>query len=453
MTKKQPPDKEQKNRKHGRRLRLGSFNVTLPGGLTMSGTGVIGLLVAVIIGSFIVLLGPGALADDDIHREPIQTPGTNGNPFMPPVGDDRLGVASPPRSSGTFPGDTSGLYGGTLNNATCDRQAMIEFLLANPDKGAAWAEVQGISRNDVAAYISGLTPVFLRSDTSVTNHGFSEGQATTLHSVLQAGTAVLVDKYGVPRARCYCGNPLTPPKPPTTKRYVGPTWSSFSPASITTVKPTAAAITEFTLVNPYTNEIIYRPVGTAGEQDRRRTPLLPVSTPESPPPVAPDTPEPPPTVQPPAQQIQPSVEPPQPVEPQPQPQVPPVEEADIAGTYTLNRSVVSCTGFDECYTDPMNVHIDDCSDRRCTIRWPDGWAHSHMLTFDGTTWRASGPDDGVNDCYGDERPGSIMLELTVTSAAVIDGTWKAQTFRGIYSFESPAFDDCSAGKGVVELYN
>lgn len=451
MTKKQPSEKKQKNRRPGRTLRLGSFNVTLPGGMAMSGTGVIGLLVAAIIGGYMVLLDPGTVAADDIHTEPIQTPGTNGNPFMPPVGDDRPGVASPPRSSGTFAGNTSGLYGGTLNDATCDRQAMITFLQAHPDKGAAWAEVQGVNQDDLPSYISSLTPVFLRSDTAVTNHGFSDGRATILHSVLQAGTAVLVDKYGFPRARCYCGNPLTPPNPPSTRSYVGATWSSFSPASITTIKPTTALITEFTLVNPYTNEIIYRPAGTAGEQDRSATPLPPVSTPGIPPPVSPYTPEAPQAVQPPVQEIKPPVEPTLPVEPPPQPQDRPVEEADIAGTYTLNRSVISCTGFDQCYTDPMTIHIEGCDDGRCTVTWPDGWANSHILTFDGTTWRTSGADEGANECYGDDRPGSITLELTVTSAEVVDDTWKAQTFRGTYSFESPAFADCSAGEGVEEL--
>jgi hypothetical protein len=37
------------------------------------------------------------------------------------------------------------------------------------------------------------------------------GRATSFGSVLQAGTAVLVDKYGHPVARCRCGNPLTEP--------------------------------------------------------------------------------------------------------------------------------------------------------------------------------------------------------------------------------------------------
>ncbi len=213
MTEEQPSGKQQKNRRPGPRLRLGSFNATLPGGLTVSGTGVLGLLVVALIASLIVLFGSAKVAASDIHMEPVGTPGTNGNPFMPPVGDDQRGVTPPPGTGGTFAGSTSGLYGGTLNNSTCDRQAMIKFLQAHPDKGAAWARVQGISQADLPVYISGLTPVLLRANTAVTNHGYDNGRATTLHSILQAGTAALVDKYGVPRARCYCGNPLTPASP------------------------------------------------------------------------------------------------------------------------------------------------------------------------------------------------------------------------------------------------
>jgi hypothetical protein len=244
------------------------------------------IVVAAVIGAFVVLFGTGTFADADIHTEPGPNPGVN--PFMPAAGDYHPGVTPPPGAGGTFTGNTSGLYGGTLNDSTCDRQAMINFLIAHPDKGAAWAQVQGINQADLPNYIASLTPVFLRSDTAVTNHGFMDGHATTLHSVLQAGTAVLVDKYGVPRARCFCGNPLTPPDPPATKRYVGPTWSGFSPTSVTTITPAATPITEFTLVNPYTNEIIYRPAGTAGDQDRPQTPQT--TTPETPS-LSPTTPE------------------------------------------------------------------------------------------------------------------------------------------------------------------
>src|SRR5207244_7246225 len=48
-------------------------------------------------------------------------------------------------------------------------------------------------------------------DTRITNHTFEGGQAVGFQSILAAGTAVLVDKYGEPVARCRCGNPLTKP--------------------------------------------------------------------------------------------------------------------------------------------------------------------------------------------------------------------------------------------------
>jgi hypothetical protein len=43
----------------------------------------------------------------------------------------------------------------------------------------------------------------------VTNHAFLNGRVIAYQAILQAGTAVLVDKYGRPVARCRCGNPLT----------------------------------------------------------------------------------------------------------------------------------------------------------------------------------------------------------------------------------------------------
>lgn len=102
---------------------------------------------------------------------------------------------------GTVEGNTAGLYGGTLNGASCDREKQIAFLQANPDKAAAFAGVLGIRTDQVSDYLRGLTPVVLREDTRVTNHGFVDGAATSFQSVLQAGTAVLVDEYGIPRVR------------------------------------------------------------------------------------------------------------------------------------------------------------------------------------------------------------------------------------------------------------
>ena len=111
-----------------------------------------------------------------------------------------------------FTGSAPGLYGGTQLLTVCDRRAMIAFLERNEDKLRAWAAVQGISPSAVPAYISQLTDVVLQFDTRVTNHGYIDGKANPIDEVLQKGTAVLIDQYGIPRARCYCGNPLTPPR-------------------------------------------------------------------------------------------------------------------------------------------------------------------------------------------------------------------------------------------------
>ncbi|HNJ96996.1 MAG TPA: hypothetical protein PLV13_02645 [Ilumatobacteraceae bacterium] len=161
-------------------------------------------------------------------------------------------------------GATPGLYGGTRNNAVCDKQSMITFLEANPEKGAAWAQVQGIAVADLRAFIEALTPVTLTKDTLVTNHGFRNGQPYAHPSVLQAGTAVLVDQWGVPRAKCSCGNPLLPPPvitaPPD---YVGPQWPTFDPTVIIVVVASPTPIVGgVTIVDTSTGDLIVRPIGS-----------------------------------------------------------------------------------------------------------------------------------------------------------------------------------------------
>src|SRR3954451_24161950 len=46
-----------------------------------------------------------------------------------------------------------------------------------------------------------VATVVLRSDTYVTNHGWNAGHVTAWPAVLQAGTAVLVDRHGNPVTR------------------------------------------------------------------------------------------------------------------------------------------------------------------------------------------------------------------------------------------------------------
>jgi hypothetical protein len=166
-------------------------------------------------------------------------------------------------------GGTPGLYGGTQDIATCDPGKMIDFLSSQPQKAAAWASAVGITTAEIPSYIQSLTPVVLTRDTRVTNHGFVNGTANPFQAVLQAGTAVLVDRYGVPRAKCACGNPLGPPvlstAPPS---YVGPSWPSFSPTTITVVVVNTTIVNNFVLVSQSDGTPFVRPSGSDGSDDQ-----------------------------------------------------------------------------------------------------------------------------------------------------------------------------------------
>ncbi|MBB5102174.1 DUF6777 domain-containing protein [Streptomyces spectabilis] len=132
--------------------------------------------------------------------------------FAEALGRDREGL-TPRSGGGVRPGSTPGLYGGTLNKSSCDKAALADFLTdrRNAKKATAWSRVRGIDIKNVRRYIRGLTPVLLRTDTLVRNHGFRNGVATIFESLLEAGIAVLVDRIGQPVVKCNCGNPLAAP--------------------------------------------------------------------------------------------------------------------------------------------------------------------------------------------------------------------------------------------------
>ncbi|MEO1061699.1 MAG: DUF6777 domain-containing protein [Actinomycetota bacterium] len=168
------------------------------------------------------------------------------------------------------PGTAPGLYGGTGSDVECDPARLIAFLEAEPDKAAAWAGVQGIEVDEIADYIGGLTPAVLLEDTWVTNHGYRDGRATPRQSVLQAGTAILVDDEGVPRARCKCGNPLTPPQVPSDLgrvELVGEPWDGFDLGEVVQVEPATFTAEGLFLTRLPDGQAIFRPTGTTGDQD------------------------------------------------------------------------------------------------------------------------------------------------------------------------------------------
>ncbi len=167
----------------------------------------------------------------DYVFQPATAPGPD--PFGPSFANYTISVPTEDLSSGLMGSGSTGLYGGTGENA-CDVDKMIDFLMANPDRAAAWAGVQGITVAEIPDYLNSLTPAILMENTLVINHGYSDGTATPFLAVLEAGTAVLVDADGIPRARCACGNPLTPVEdPPTTEETT--TTSTTTTEVITTL--------------------------------------------------------------------------------------------------------------------------------------------------------------------------------------------------------------------------
>ncbi|MGZ8752465.1 MAG: DUF6777 domain-containing protein [Acidimicrobiia bacterium] len=204
------------------------------------------------------------------QREPVDTP--TADPFMKSVGTDDAGVTTPGNiTAGAYSAKIPGLYGGSTDNRVCDPAALVSFLEADPDKAEAWAKVLDIETADIEAYVAKLTPVILRADTAVTNHGFKNGEATSIPAVLEAGTAVLVDDHGVPVVKCGCGNPLT--APPSTKdaSFTGTAWTGFTPEAVTTVEGSDEPVARLVIADPSGTGIV-RPIGTTGADD---TPLDP----------------------------------------------------------------------------------------------------------------------------------------------------------------------------------
>jgi hypothetical protein len=243
-------------------------------------------LVVVISAIFIVR---ATTASADVRLESVQT--ATANPFMNNVGTDAVNLAPPgsggapapggsgtnTQASGKYSAGTPGLYGGTLNNSSCDREKMLAFLKAHAAEGREWARVVGIQYSDLDSYFSELTPTLLRADTAVTNHGFKDGKATELQAVLQAGSAVLVDKYGAPVAKCYCGNPLSKPASYSKPKYTGPTWTYWNPKTVIIVEKTTVVIEKFTMVDVKTNRPFERLRGDpTGSRD---TPVQALPTP------------------------------------------------------------------------------------------------------------------------------------------------------------------------------
>ncbi|WP_406504369.1 DUF6777 domain-containing protein [Streptomyces sp. NBC_00212] len=255
------------------------------------------------VGAFAAGCGGGAIGADseqDLNLQPIAAAGPD--PFTKstaestatptPAAPPGTRSSAPPSgsiSASTVSGSTPGLYGGTQSVASCDVEKQIRFLGGDRAKNQAFADAAGVDPGSVAGFLRGLTPVVLRADTRVTNHGFRDGSATSFQSVLQAGTAVLVDDHGAPRVRCACGNPLKAPNNHQGAwRDQGKPWPGFRGDRVIVVRPTTVVINNFIIVNITNNTWIEREKGDDGQHDRKRPDIQidptkpPVTVPPSP---------------------------------------------------------------------------------------------------------------------------------------------------------------------------
>ncbi|MEU4711182.1 DUF6777 domain-containing protein [Nocardia salmonicida] len=229
-----------------------------------------------------------SLGSPELFLEPSDLQGHS--PFMPTPPrmywpDGSQPVLELPSTSGSaaakpFAGDTAGLYGAPRDQVPGDRDDMIAFYGAHPEQasGAAqvlrddaafkWSGGQRIDGSDLVRYLRELTPALLRIDVRVTDHLWVNGRAVPRQSILQAGTAVLLDSHGVPRFRSLSGSPLTLPSALAhTPTIVGTPWPGYAPEQVVAISPCATPLTRITLIDSSTGQPFDRPVGTAGEVD------------------------------------------------------------------------------------------------------------------------------------------------------------------------------------------
>lgn len=179
-----------------------------------------------------------------VRLEAVDEPGPA--PYTASVGTDRDGVVPPADPGGERRGDSPGLYGRA--DGACDPDALAVALRA-AGRDTVWARAQGRADGDAAAVLAALTPLVLRVDVLVDEHGWVGSADRTHRAVLQAGSAVLVDDRGVPRVRCTGGNPLAPPAAALGDDVTGTPWRWFAASTVATVTPADRPLAGFAVVD------------------------------------------------------------------------------------------------------------------------------------------------------------------------------------------------------------
>ncbi|GAA4042595.1 DUF6777 domain-containing protein [Streptomyces shaanxiensis] len=256
------------------------------------------VVVAAVLVAVVLSRGGGGNGTAQSGEVFLQAAGSTGpDPFTESTAKDSTAPPVSPSPAAEAPsnavrgvdGGAPGLYSGSRNVGACDVEKQITYLQQAPAENRAFASVSRIGTSDVASYLRSLTPVQLRMDTRVTNHGYRDGAVTSYQAVLQAGTAVFVDDRGVPRLRCACGNPLTTPVAQQgTPKRTGDSWPSYRPSNVVVVSASTIVVKTFVIYDPDRKEWLARPRGDDGRKDKkteppaRPSPSVSVSTPTSP---------------------------------------------------------------------------------------------------------------------------------------------------------------------------
>ncbi|WP_405792845.1 DUF6777 domain-containing protein [Streptomyces sp. NBC_01506] len=326
-----------------------------------------------------VLLQPLAAPGPDPFTESTAAPLPDAAPSAPPSpsgpgepgdpGDPGKG----PQTVRSVSGATAGLYGGTKSATSCDVEAQVRLLTADRAKATAFARGAGVGGASVPKFLRGLTPVVLRADVRVTNHGYRDGAPVAHQAVLQSGTAVLVDDRGLPRVRCACGNPLRPAVALRADAvHQGKPWSGYRPDRVVVVNRSTRVLTALVIVAD--NAWLERKTGTDGDQDKK---------PDVPPPYPPDT-----------DIIDPSLE-------------PPLPDDTAPGTPDPGRSDPAVPEPDASDSDP--APSPDCLTPHAPA--PDEPRSENMAAPPDCAAPTDEPDGGVDPDYpvmpmSPERPGS-----------------------------------------------
>ncbi|NNH69258.1 hypothetical protein HLB23_05130 [Nocardia uniformis] len=240
--------------------------------------------------------GGDALGDDPFRGNPAPNSAAvavSSNPFGEGGSQtDRSFSGNEPSFYGGVPNEPVGGRDDTIAHFGADRvatEAAVDALRS--DEQLRWRGGDTLTVDNFGTYLAELTPVVLRVDVRLTYHLLREGRAIPQQAVLESGTVVLVDVFGIPRIRAISATPLTLPQVVSGPQvsFTGDPWDDFDPSWVFAIRPSDEALAVLALFDLTTAGEFQRPCGTTGDRDIvDRVPTVPATTSTS----TPDTPAP-----------------------------------------------------------------------------------------------------------------------------------------------------------------